>query len=265
MPAAKNSFGTAERTAGLLDQEIKVVAPLVRDNIAPATRLLELQRQLEQALGERDLSSVGIEKALSGITELETDANNAREGYKLRAMDELNNVVSEQSELAESLPRLEERVSHTVIRAPMDGIVSRLNFRTPGGFVNTGDVMLELVPTGEALIIEAKIMPKDISRIRVKDEVRIRLSAYDSAKYGSVDRRVLRISPDAVVDKNNDGVSHYLVDVGIEGNLILEGADKPVTLIPGMTASVDVLSGKRTVLEYIWQPMSKVQELALRD
>ena len=263
--AAKNSFGTAKRTAGLLDQEIKVVAPLVRDNIAPATRLLELQRQLEQALGERDLGSVGIEKALSGIMELETDANNAREGYKLRAMDELNNVVSEQSELAESLPRLRERVSRTVIRAPMDGIVSRLNFRTPGGFVNTGDVMLELVPTGEALIIEAKIMPKDISRIRVEDEVRIRLSAYDSAKYGSVDGRVLRISPDAVVDKNNDGVSHYLVDVGIEGSLILEGADKPVTFIPGMTASVDVLSGKRTVLEYIWQPMSKVQELALRD
>ena len=263
--AAKNSFGTAERTARLLDKEIKVVAPLVRDKIAPATRLLELQRQLEGALGERDLGSVGVEQARSGIIELETEAKNARESYKLRAMDELNKVVSEQSELAESLPSLEERVSRTVIRAPMDGIVSRLNFRTPGGFVNTGDVMLELVPTGEALIIEAKIMPKDISRIRVKDEVRIRLSAYDSAKYGSVDGRVLRISPDAVVDKNNDGVSHYLVDVGIVGELLIDGEDEPVTFIPGMTATVDVLSGKRTVLEYIWQPMSKVQELALRD
>ncbi|MDA9765644.1 HlyD family type I secretion periplasmic adaptor subunit [Alphaproteobacteria bacterium] len=263
--AAKNSFGTAERTAELLDKEIKVVAPLVRDNIAPATRLLELQRQLEQTLGERDVGSVGIEQARSGIIELEAEAKNARESYKLRAMDELNKVVSEQSELAEALPSLEERVSRTVIRAPMDGIVSRLNFRTPGGFVNTGDVILELVPTGEALIIEAKIMPKDISRIRVEDDARIRLSAYDSAKYGSVDGRVLRISADAVVDKNNEGTSHYLVDVGIEGELIVEGADEPVKLIPGMTATVDVLSGKRTVLEYIWQPISNVQELALRD
>jgi len=263
--AAKNSFGTAERTAGLLDEEIKVVAPLVRDNIAPATRLLELQRQLEHALGERDLNSVAIEQARSGILELQTEANNARKGYQLRAMDELNNVVAEQSELAESMPRLEERVSRTVIRAPMDGIVSRLNFRTPGGFVNTGDVMLELVPTGEALIVEAKIMPQDISGIRVNDEVRIRFTAYDSAKYGSVEGRVMRISADAVIDKKNEGVSHYLVDVEIVGNLILEGADEPVTFIPGMTATVDVLSGKRTVLEYIWQPMSKVQELALRD
>ena len=263
--AAKNSFGTAERTAGLLDEEIKVVAPLVRDNIAPATRLLELQRQLEKALGERDLGSVGVEQARSGLLELKTEAGNAREGYKLRAMDELNDVVTEQSELAESLPGLEERVSRTVIRAPMDGIVSRLNYRTPGGFVNTGDVMLELVPTGKALIIEAKIMPQDISRIRLEDEVHIRLTAYDSAKYGSVAGRVLRISPDAVVDKNEDGVSHYLVDVGIEGTLTIDGASEPVTFIPGMTASVDVLSGKRTVLEYIWQPMAKVQELAFRD
>jgi len=127
---------------------------LVRDNIAPATRLLELQRQLEQTRGERDRGSVGIEQARSSLVELEAEVENARANYRLRAMDELNTVVAEQSELAESLPRLEERVSRTVIRAPMEGIVSRLNFRTPGGFVNTGDVMLELVPTGEACLMK---------------------------------------------------------------------------------------------------------------
>ena len=263
--AAENSLGTAERTAGFLEEEIAVVAPLVRDNIAPTTRLLELQRQREQALGERDRSSVGIEQARSSMVELETEIDNAKANYKLRAMDEINTVVAEQSELSESLPRLEERVSRTVIRAPMEGIVSRLNFRTPGGFVNTGDVMLELVPTGEALIIEARIMPQDISRIRLDDAVRIRLSAYDSAKYGTVDGRVIQISPDAVVDERNQGASHYLVDVAIEGDLVLEETGQAITFIPGMTATVDVLSGKRTVLEYIWRPMARVQELALRD
>ncbi|HEV8036361.1 HlyD family type I secretion periplasmic adaptor subunit [Yoonia sp.] len=263
--AAENSVGTAERTAEFLEEEIAVMRPLVRDNIAPATRLLELLRQLEQTRGERDRANVGIEQARSSMVELETEIDNARANYSLRAMDELNSVVAEQSELAESVPRLEERVSRTVIRAPMEGIVSRLNFRTPGGFVNTGDVMLELVPTGEALIVEAKVMPQDISRIRVEDDVRIRLSAYDSAKYGSVDGRVIRISADAVVDEQNQSASHYLVDVAIEGELLLEETGEAVTFIPGMTATVDVLSGKRTVLEYIWQPMSKVQELALRD
>ncbi len=261
---AESTVGTAERTAGFLKDEIAVVEPLVQENIAPATRLLELQRELVQARGERDRAAVSIEQARSGIAELETEIENARANYRLRAMDKLNTVVAEQSELAESMPRLEERVSRTVVRAPMEGIVNQLNFRTPGGFVNTGDVILELVPTGEALIIEARVVPQDISRIRVGDAVLIRLSAYDSAKYGSVDGRVIRISPDAVVDQQNDGASHYLVDVAIEGDLLLDNGEK-VTLIPGMTATVDVLSGKRTVLEYFWQPIARVQELALRD
>lgn len=263
--AAENSVGTAERTAGFLEEEIAVVAPLVRDNIAPATRLLELQRQLETTRGGRDRGSVGIEQARSSMIELETEIENSRAKYRLRAMDELNMVVAEQSELLESLPQLEERVSRTIIRAPMEGIVNRLNFRTPGGFVNKGDVILELVPTGKALIVESKIMPQDISRIRMGDDVRIRFSAFDSAKYGTVDGRVLRISPDAVVDERGQGASHYLVDVAIEGELLLEGTGQAVTFIPGMTATVDVLSGKRTVLEYFWQPIVKVQELALRD
>jgi adhesin transport system membrane fusion protein len=263
--AAESTLGTMERTAGLLEEEIAVVEPLVRENIAPATRLLELQRELERARGERDRAALAIGQADSGIAELETEIVNARDNHRLRAVDELNGVVAEQSELREALPMMEERISRTVIRAPLDGIVNQLNFRTPGGYVNTGDVVLELVPTGEALIIEGRIRPQDISRIRVGDAVRIRLSAYDSARYGTVDGRVTSISADAVPGENGNGESFYLFDVAIEGELILEGATDPVTLIPGMTATVDVLSGKRSVLEYIWQPVARVQELALRD
>lgn len=261
--ASEAVVGTSERTAALLEEEIAVVAPLVKDNIAPATRLLELQRELERTRGEGDRAAVSIEQARSGIRELETEIANARANYSLKSKDEINSVVAEQSELREALPRLKERVSRTIIRAPMQGIVNRLNFRTPGGFVNTGDVVLELVPTGEALVIEAKIAPQDISNILPDDAVRIRLSAYDSAKYGTVDGRVLRISPDAVVDEQNHGASYYMIDVAIKGELLVDG--EPVTFLPGMTATVDVLSGKRTVLEYFWQPMAKVQELALRD
>lgn len=261
--SAESTLGTAERTVGFLKEEIAVVDPLVQDNIAPATRLLELQRQLEQTRGEGDRAEVSIEQARSGMAELENEIENARENFRLRAMEELNTIVAEQSELAESLPRLEERVSRTVIRAPMEGIVNKLNFRTPGGYVNTGDAVLELVPTGDALIVETRIAPQDISRIRVDDAVRIRLSAYDSSKYGTVDGRVLQISPDAVVDEQNGGQSYYTIDVALEGELLVDG--EPVTFRPGMTATVDVLSGKRTVLEYIWQPVARVQELALRD
>ena len=266
LASAESQRDTASRTSRYLEEEIALVQPMVRDKLASRSQLLGLQRELEQARGEREQAAVQVVRAQSGIEEIRSEIENARAGYELRAMDELNQVVAEQSELLESLPRLEERVTRTVVRAPMEGIVNRLNYRTPGGFINTGDVILELVPTGEELMVQAKIKPQDISRIRKNDAVRIRFSAYDSAKYGTVDGRVIRISPDAIVDENSQsGESHYLVDVAIEGELILEETGKLVTFMPGMTATVDVLSGKRTVLEYFWEPIAKVQELALRD
>ncbi|MBT5001795.1 MAG: HlyD family efflux transporter periplasmic adaptor subunit, partial [Tateyamaria sp.] len=151
------------------------------------------------------------------------------------------------------------------IRAPVDGIVNRINFQTVGAYVRAGDVILEIVPTGEALKLEAKIDPKDISSIRMNDFVRIRLSAYDSSKYGAIDGYVTSISPDAITDTSGGASrSYYLLDISIDSGITLETGEE-VVLLPGMTATVDVVSGKRTVLDYIWQPVSKVKELALRD
>ena len=261
--AGEVGVASAGRTMALIEDEIAVVEPLVREKIASATRLLGLQRELEQARGTRDSARVAIRQAGLAIQEINSEIVNARDAYALASLDELAQVVSQKSELSEALPRLEDRVSRTLIRAPMDGVVNTLNYRTPGGYIRTGDVVLELIPTGEALVVEAKINPKDISRIKLGDEVRIRLSAYDSSKYGHVAGRLERISPDAVVDERSGSATHYLIDVAIEGEMFVKGA--PVELMPGMTASVDVLSGKRTVFEYFWQPIAKVSELALRD
>ena len=261
--AGEVSAESASRMMDLLTAEIEVVEPLVKEKIAPATQLLSLQRELEQARGVRESARVSIEQASLAIEEIRREIDNARDAYSLAALDELTQVVTQKSELNEALPRLKDRVSRTLIRAPMDGVVNTLNFRTSGGYIRTGDVVLELVPTGEALVVEGKIKPQDISRIKNGDEVRIRLSAYDSSKYGHVLGRVDRISPDAVMDKQTGSASHYLIDVLIEDEMIIDG--EVVELLPGMTASVDVLSGKRTIFEYFWQPIAKVNELALRD
>lgn len=263
MQGARTNRRTAESTMQLIEREISVLEPMVRENIAPETRLLELRRELEAARGQFDNAGVAILQAEAAIAEISSEISNRQEAYVLRAMDELSVVVAEKSELLEALPLLEERLSRTVIRSPLDGIVNQLNYRTTGGYITPGDVVLELVPTGEDLVIAAEIAPQDISNIRPDDQVRIRLSAYDSTRYGTVDGRVVRISPDALT-RENDGSTYYQVDVSIESDLVLEDGTT-VTYKPGMTATVDVLSGKRTVLEYIWQPISRVQELALRD
>jgi len=260
---AQSRMETFENTLELLAREIDIMEPLVEQAIASETRLLELRRENVSTQGSLASARTSETGARAGISEIENEIQNRREDYILSSMQELSSTVAELSEIEEALPALEERVGRTVIRAPVTGIVNQLNFRTSGGYVNRGDVMVELVPTEDDLVIEARIAPADISDIRMDDQVRIRFSAYDSSRYGTVDGRVTRISPDAVRDQDN-GETHYLIDVAIEGTITLEDGT-PVTFLPGMTASVDVLSGKRTVLEYIWQPVARVQELALRD
>lgn len=262
---ANVSIRTASNTSDLLSQEIALLEPLVAQNAVPETRLLEMRRQLEQASGSQQRADTTALRAQAGMAEVRREMTNRQDGYILESMGQLSDVASEMSELNKVIPSLQDRVGRTVVRAPVTGIVNKINFLTAGGYVQQGDVMLELVPTGDNLMIETRIQPRDISKIRPEDDVRIRLSAYDSTRYGTVDGRVIRISPDASTDPDSQtGESFYLIDVAIEGAL-LDEAGKQVDYLPGMTATVDVLSGKRSVLEYIWQPVARVQELALRD
>lgn len=256
---------TSQEMASLLDRELSVIEPLVREKIAPETRLLELQRNIQSNLGEQQAAESAILQAKSAIAEIELQINQAGQSYRLKALEEITQIVSEKEQIQQSLPALEDRVSRTVVRAPMEGIINRINFRTAQAYVKQGDVLLEMVPTGDNLVVQAKILPQDISGIRMSDKVLIRLSAYDSAKYGSVDGHVIRISADAMTAQGGEqNGSFYLVDVAVDSSVTLKTGEV-VTLLPGMTATVDVLSGKRSVLEYIWQPMARVQELALRD
>ena len=263
--AAQQALETSRNMLDLISSEITIINPLVRQNLMPETRLLELRREEQRMSGEIQTAITRVASTGSAILEVENEISNSLDSYKRRALEELNSVVAELSEVNTLVPALKERVKRTVIRAPVDGIVNRINFQTVGAYVRAGDVILEIVPTGEALKLEAKIDPKDISSIRMNDFVRIRLSAYDSSRYGAIDGYVRSISPDAITDKS-DGSSgaFYLIDVSLDSTITL-ATGEDVTLLPGMTASVDVVSGKRTVLDYVWQPVSKVKELALRD
>jgi adhesin transport system membrane fusion protein len=175
----------------------------------------------------------------------------------------LAQIVSQIAEVESRLPALEDRVSRTQVKSPVNGIVNRLNFRTLGGFIQPGDVLLELVPTGDDLIVEGKIDPKDIAYIRPGQDVRISLTAYDAARYGTIDGKVRKVSADAVTD-GSTGLTAYIVETSIDSQLF-EDDGSIVEVLPGMIASMDVLAGKRTILEYLWQPMAKIKERAFTD
>jgi adhesin transport system membrane fusion protein len=259
----KIQFGTAKNGLALIRREIDTVQPLVRSGLAPETRLLSLQRDEEVSLGQANSAESAQERLKSGLNEIEEQLKAEKQSYITRALTDLSAIESEISELGARIPALEDRVERTTIRSPVNGVINRINYVTEDAYVNTGDVLLEIVPTGSDIIVETQIDPKDIAEIVEGQDVKISLTAYDPSRFGRIDGKVISISADATTD-NNRGTQYYVVDVSIDGTLY-ENDGSEITILPGMVASIDVLSGKRTILEYFWQPIARTKDRAFRE
>jgi adhesin transport system membrane fusion protein len=254
---------TARETLELVDKQIAIIEPLVNASLASETDLLSLRRQAKDFEGKSESYVASLQRAKSSIVEVEQEIKSAKQSFATNSQSELAKITSEIAAVESRIPALEDRLVRTKVKSPVEGIVNRLNFKTLGGFVTPGDVIAEIVPTGEDLIVEGLIDPKDIAYINPGQKVRISLTAYDASRYGTLDGIVLKVSADASLDQNL-GISAYTVDISIDSELF-EDDNSAVEILPGMVASVEVLAGKRSVLEYIWQPMAKVKERAFRD
>ena len=259
----KIQYETAKNGLALIRREINTVEPLVRSGLAPETRLITLQREEEAMLGQANSAESGQKRLKSALDEIEEQLKAEKQSYVTSSLTDLSAIESEVSELGARIPALEDRVDRTTVRSPVDGVINRINYVTEDAYVNTGDVLLEIVPTGSDIIVETQIDPKDIAEIIEGQDVKISLTAYDPSRFGRIDGKVISISADATTD-NNSGSQYYLVDVSIDG-ILYENDGSEVTILPGMVASIDVLSGKRTILEYFWQPIARTKDRAFRE
>ena len=254
---------TASNGLDLIRRQIETLEPLVKAGLAPETRLITLQREEETAIGQANSAKSGQNRIQSALDEIDEQFKAEKQAYITSALTDLSSIESEIAELDARIPALESRVERTTVRSPVDGVINRINYVTEDAYVNTGDVLLELVPTGSDLIVETRVDPKDIAEIVEGQDVKISLTAYDPSRYGRIDGKVLGVSADALSDTQT-GQQYYLVDVSING-ILYEKDGTEVTILPGMVASIDVLSGKRTILEYFWQPIARTKDKALRE
>ena len=259
----KIKYQTASNGLALITRQIETLEPLVKAGLAPETRLITLQREKETAIGQANSAESGQNRIQSALDEIDEQFKAEKQAYITSALTDLSSIESEIAELDARIPALESRVERTTVRSPVDGVINRINYVTEDAYVNTGDVLLELVPTGSDLIVETRIDPKDIAEIVEGQDVKISLTAYDPSRYGRIDGKVLGVSADALSDTKT-GQEYYLVDVSING-ILYEKDGAEVTILPGMVASIDVLSGKRTILEYFWQPIARTKDKALRE
>ena len=256
-------YRTASNSLELIRREIKTVEPLVKTGLAPETRLIALRREEEASLGRANSAESGQKRIKSALDEIREQLNAEKQSYITSALTDLSSIEGEIAEISARIPALQDRVDRTTVRSPVDGVINRINYVTNDAYVNSGDVLLEIVPTGSKLIVETRIDPKDIGEIVQGQLVKISLTAYDPSRFGRIDGSVIGISADAITDQQS-GIEYYLVDVSIDGNLYEDNGEE-VTILPGMVASIDVLSGKRTILEYFWQPIARTKDRAFRD
>ena len=256
-------FDAASNGLALIRREIETLEPLVKSGLAPETRLIALKRDEEETIGQANSAKSGQQRLISGLDEIDEQLKAEQQAYKTSALTDLSAIQGEMAELKARIPALEDRVERTSVRSPVDGVINRINYTTADAYVSTGDVLLEIVPTGSDLIVETQIDPKDIADLAIGQEVKISLTAYDPSKFGRIDGSVSNISADVIANQQT-GEQFYLVDVEMLGTLYEDNGDA-VIILPGMVASIDVLAGKRTILDYFWQPISKTRDAAFRE
>ncbi|MAI19588.1 MAG: secretion protein HlyD [Marinovum sp.] len=259
----KIKFKAASNGLALIRREIGTLEPLVKSGLAPETRLIALKRDEEESIGQANSAESGQQRLVSGLDEIDEQLKAEKQAYKTSALTDLSAIQGEIAELTARIPALESRVERTSVRSPVNGVINRINYTTADAYINTGEVLLEIVPTGSALIVETQISPKDIADLAIGQDVKISLTAYDPSKFGRIDGTVSSISADAIANQQT-GEQYYLVDVSMLGTLYEDNGSE-VVILPGMVASIDVLSGKRTILDYFWQPISKTRDTAFRE
>jgi len=178
----------------------------------------------------------------------------------------MNEAIAELRGLRATSTALEDQVSRTIVRSPMNGIVQKLFVHTVGGVIQPGEDIMEIVPSDETLIVEAKIKPSDIAFIYFGQKAIVKFSAYDFAIYGGLDGQVVLISADTIKDEK--GNVFYTVRIKTNQNYLgddLGDENKPLKIIPGMTVNVDIITGQKSVLDYILKPILKTKQYTFTE
>ncbi len=250
------------KTYQLLLKEMTMTRPLVKEGAISELEVLRLEQKINETKGDIDGNFSAISRAEHTLEEVTLKAEEIELAFRNTARTELNKINQELSRLEETNIALQDRFKRTQVRAPMKGIIKQIMVTTIGEVLQPGQSILEIVPLEDNLQVEALIKPADIAFISPGQNAIIKLSAYDFAVYGGLDGIVEHISADTII--NDKGESHYLARIRTVHNH-LGSHDKALEILPGMTAQVDILTGKKTVLEYLFNPVLRAKEIALRE
>jgi adhesin transport system membrane fusion protein len=240
-------------------QELAQTRPLLSSGAVSEVDILRLEREISRAKGDAEQARAQIAKAQASVAEAQRKMHETELSFRNEARKELADVAGRLNAINEGSVALVDRVVKSQVKSPVRGRVQRLLANTVGGVVQPGKDIVEIVPLDDNLVLEARVLPTDIAFIRPGQSANVKFTAYDFSVYGGLDAVVENISPDTVIDER--GNAFYLVRVRTTHAQLSE----KLPIIPGMTAEVDILTGRKTVFAYLFKPVLKAKAYALRE
>ncbi|SLN73950.1 Type I secretion system membrane fusion protein PrsE [Falsiruegeria litorea R37] len=255
---------TATATLMVLAEERAIMAPLVERRMEPATTLLTLRRSEAEWQGRQVRAEAVVNRLHTGLSEIDERIRAQRKRFRSAALTDLALATAELAALKPALPALERRAARAQLHAPVRGIVNRIHRSTLGALARSGEDLIEIVPLDDTLLVEAYVRPADIAFLHAGQPVKVKITAYDFSRYGSLDGEITRIGADTITRSERNDEEVFVVEVRTE-NTMLDGDGIAVEIIPGMITEVDILTGRKSVLDYLIQPVVRVKDRALRE
>jgi adhesin transport system membrane fusion protein len=246
----------------LVDRELGITAPLVKRGVVSEVELLRLEREQTRTRSELEQARLSAPRVKAAIDEARSKLADAEATFRSQAGADLAQAQSELSKVSEQIPALQDRATRTLVRAPMQGIIKTIPNKTLGGVVQPGSPMLEMVPVEDSLLVETRLRPADIAFVHVGQRAIVKVSAYDYSIFGGLEGKIEHVSADSIIPQQGD--PYYIAHVRTASNAI-NYFGKKLSISPGMLASVDVITGKRSVLYYLTKPINRARERALTE
>jgi adhesin transport system membrane fusion protein len=246
----------------IAQEEYDMLKPLVDKGSAPKMELLQLERSIKEKQAELNSLQTALPRARASVEEAKARIEDATSTAQADAQNQLSAKMTEMNAIKETLAAFSERKTRTEIKSPVKGIIKDIKVNTVGGVVKPGEDIVEIVPMDEQLLVEARIRPSDIAFIHPGQEAIVKITAYDFSIYGGLNGEVIDISADTIM--NEKGESFYRVRLRTEENT-LKRKGEILPIIPGMVTSIDILTGEKTVMQYLLKPFIKTLENAMNE
>ena len=247
----------------LSQQNLALIQPLAEKGLVAQTEYISAQRDVNDLAGQAEATQEAIARLRAALAEAELQVQQADLQFRQEALSEMTLRLAELASAEEALRGADDRVSRTDIRSPVDGIVNNLEVNTIGAVVAAGTRLLDIVPVSDTLLVEARLKPSDVAFVLPGQEANIKLTAYDFSIFGGLTGIVQNVSADSIVDPQTQE-TYYLVLVKAD-TATLRYRDEELPILPGMVTDVEILTGKKTILQYLLKPINKARDEAFRE